>query len=87
MARQIAGEDAYIKDANTEWFTGYHNQRVIIIDDFEPWNKNQSGWLKRLADHYPFMARVHGGQVLIRPAQTIVTSNYHPDQIWEGQPE
>lgn len=75
--------DHYVKSADTEWFTGYNGQTTIIWDDFEPFNKSFSGLLKRAADHYPFQARVHGNLALIRPKRIVITSNYHPSQIWQ----
>lgn len=66
----------YEKDPRTEWFTGYNGETAIIIDDFEPRDSSSAGWLKRLADHYPVVVRIHGNQVRIRPAHVIVTSNF-----------
>lgn len=83
-ARQLY-PNAYIKDPDSIWFTGYNGEIAIIIDDFEPVNRKQSGLLKRLADHYPTVVRVHGSQVKIRPAHIIITSNFHPNEIWEGK--
>lgn len=75
--------DHFAKDPDSIWFTGYSGQKTIIIDDFEPVNKKQSGLLKRLADHYPAVVRVHGLQVIIRPVHVVVTSNFHPSEIWD----
>ena len=66
----------YEKDPRTEWFTGYNGEAAVIIDDFEPRDSNAAGWLKRLADHYPVVVRIHGNQVRIRPDHVIVTSNF-----------
>lgn len=78
-------QSIYIKAPDSEWWTGYNGQETVLIDDFEPFNKSLSGMLKRAADHYPFQARVHGHQQLIRPQRIVVTSNYHPDQIWKEE--
>lgn len=84
-ARRLCAGNFYSKDPSTEWFTGYTGQPNVIIDDWEPWNKSSSGWLKRLADHYSFTARVHQGQVTIRPIRIIVTSNYSIEECFPMQ--
>lgn len=76
--------DAYIKDPKNAWWDGYNGQEVVIIDDFDKFQVKQSGDLKRWLDRYPFKAEVKGGYLGdIRPRKIIVTSNYHPEQIWE----
>ena len=77
--------DHYCKDPDSIWFTGYKDEPTIIIDDFEPVNKKMSGFLKRLADHYPLVVRVHGLQTRIRPVRIVITSNFEPKEIWSGK--
>ena len=77
--------DHYEKDPDSIWFTGYKGEDTIIIDDFEPVNRKMSGFLKRLADHYPTIVRTHGLQIRVRPARIVITSNFHPNEIWSGK--
>jgi len=52
----------------------------VVIDDF---NCAALGYyLKIWADHYPFPAEYKGGSRDIRPDKIVVTSNYHPSEIW-----
>lgn len=39
---------------------------------------------KRWFDRYPITVEVKGGQMVINPELVIVTSQYTPEQIWEG---
>lgn len=75
----------YIKDPKTEWWTNYSGEPYVLIEDFDVYQKAQGGDMKRWLDRYPFQARVHGGQMLIRPELIIVTSQYHPSEIWDDQ--
>lgn len=80
--------DAFIKDCN-KWWCGYSDQDVVIVEDVDGENKK---WMCRLlkiwADIYPFNAEVKTGSTgLIRPKMIIVTSNYHPEDIWEDPRE
>lgn len=46
------------------------------------------GMLKMIAQHKPFQAEdKYGGLRTIRPKQIIVTSNYHPNEIWPNATE
>lgn len=82
MARE-ENPTAYIKDPTSRWWDGYENQQVVIIDDFDKYQKAQGGDLKRWLDRYPFEAEFKGGMHLIRPRKIVVTSNYRPDVIWD----
>jgi hypothetical protein len=73
---------AYRKDPQSRWWDGYTNQDVVIIDDFDKYQLAQCGDMKRWLDHYPFLAPIKGSYKLIRPKTIIVTSNYHPLEIW-----
>lgn len=76
---------AYLKDPKERWWDGYKGQDVVIIDDFDKYQVSQSGDVKRWLDRYPFQAPVKGGYIQIRPKLIIVTSNYHPNEIWDDE--
>lgn len=74
---------AFIKDT-TEWWNGYADQDVVIIEDLDKYHVKLGYYLKIWSDHYPFPGNIKGsGQRMIRPGKIIITSNYHPRQIWE----
>jgi hypothetical protein len=74
---------AYIKDPKSIWWDSYNGEATVIIDDFDKYQVSQGGDLKRWLDRYPFQAQYKGGSELIRPEKIVVTSNYHPKDIWE----
>lgn len=76
---------AFVKDPQTRWWDGYTGQDVVIIDDFDKYQVSQGGDMKRWLDRYVFQAPIKGGYMSIRPRKIIVTSNYHPDSIWEDE--
>lgn len=41
--------------------------------------------MKRWLDRYPFQAQVKGGYMLARPKKIVVTSQYHPSEIWDDE--
>lgn len=75
--------DAYIKDASTQWWDGYNGEKVVIIDDLDKYHVKMGYYLKVWGDHYAFPAQIKGGQMMARPEKIIVTSNYHPREIWQ----
>lgn len=76
---------AYIKDPQSIWWDGYVDEDVVIIDDFDKFQVKQGGDMKRWMDRYPFQAQFKGGQQLIRPSKIVVTSQYHPSEIWDDE--
>lgn len=77
--------NAYIKKANTKWWDGYDGQEVVIIDDLDKYHVSLGYELKIWLDHYPFPAERKGGTQMIRPKTVIITSNYHPSEIWDDE--
>lgn len=76
---------AYIKEPECKWWDSYDDEDVAIIEDFDKFQVSQGGAMKRWLDRYPFMAEVKGGMCKIRPKKIIVTSQYHPKEIWDDQ--
>lgn len=76
--------DHYIKLTN-KWWDGYNYESVVHIEELDKENgKYLCSNIKKWADRYPFLAEVKNGTIKARPEKIIVTSNYHPNEIWSN---
>lgn len=71
----------YLKMCN-KWWDGYAGQAVVLIEDFDKNHAVLIHHMKIWADRYKFPAEIKGAKIDIRPRRIIVTSNYHPRDIW-----
>lgn len=83
MARELLPQ-AYWKSL-THWWDGYSGQDEVIIDDVDrSCRYDFFHSLKIWADTYSFRGEVKGGHVLCTFTKLIVTANYSPDELIQG---
>lgn len=84
-ARQLfedMGEVFYNKLQN-KWWDHYKNERCVLIDDLGlETGRALVNFLKLWLDMYVFKAEYKGGAMDIRPRLIVITSNYHPHEIF-----
>lgn len=73
--------DAYIKEPRTKWWNGYMLEKEVIIDDFGPGGIDINHLL-RWFDRYKCLVENKGGMIPLYAERFIVTSNYHPRQVF-----
>jgi len=83
-ARNEYGDSLYIKNIN-KWWDGYDGEENVLIDDIDTTHGFMGYFLKIWGDFYFFNAEIKGSTKTIRPRRLIVTSNYHPTQIFTDE--
>lgn len=70
--------DLYFKLCS-KWWDGYNDQKVVLIENVDKKCKNL---LEMWTSKCPFRVECKGESSVIGPLQIIVTSKYHPKDIW-----
>jgi len=73
--------EVYEKSLDHYWEV-YKDEPIVLLEEFGMEHRDLGNLLKRWADKYPFRGNVKYSSCYIRPARIIVTSNYHPQDIW-----
>jgi len=74
-------QSLYLKPCN-KWWDNYEMEEYVLIEDIGKDHQYMGYHLKIWADRYTFRAEVKGASVVLRPKAIMVTSNYHPSEIW-----
>lgn len=74
--------DLFDKPIN-KWWDNYNNEACVLLDDFPKDGTYMTQFLKRWGDRYPFPAEIKNHVRQIRPQKIVVTSNYHPSDIFK----
>lgn len=76
----------YRKDAGTKWWCNYQGQEVVLCEELDPTKgRSLAAEFKQWTDAYVFPAEFKGGRFeRLRPTKFVVTSNYHPLQVWNS---
>lgn len=85
MTARAENPGFYTKMTKNELWEGYDDQDCILIEDFSPFQIKMSDDIKIWADRYAFRARVLYGSLVIRPKKIVITSQYHPSEIWTDE--
>lgn len=73
---------AYVKEPRTKWWNGYLCEKEVIIDDFGPGGIDINHLL-RWFDRYKCLVENKGGMLPLLANTFIVTSNFHPREIFK----
>lgn len=77
--------NAYVKMQN-KWWDGYAGEHHVLLDDFDMNGGDKLGhYMKIWADKYACSGEVKNSMLQLQHRVLVVTSNYHPNQIWEGE--
>lgn len=77
-------DEIYDKSLN-KWWDSYNGEKIALLDDLGKAHEKLGEHIKRWGDRYAFPAEIKGGKIDIRPERIVVTSNYLPEQIWDGE--
>lgn len=76
------GEDVWVSGKNLKWWEGYDSQKYVIIDDLRGDFCTYHEML-RILDRYEYRIECKGGSRQLLATHIIITSCYHPEQVWK----
>jgi len=85
MTARAENKGFYTKMTENILWEGYDNQDIVLIEDIDIYHKSLGHHLKIWADRYAFRGRVLYGSNVMRPKKIVITSQYHPNEIWDDQ--
>ncbi len=74
--------DCYLKSQN-KWWDGYTGEKNVVLDDLDKQGSCLGHYLKIWSDKWSCTGEIKGGTVRLQHEKFIVTSNYHPMDLWE----
>ena len=69
--------------AQNKWWDGYNQEHTVLIDDFDTHGVCLGHYLKIWADKYACTGEFKGGTCHLHHRTLILTSNYHPNQLFD----
>lgn len=81
-AARYENPDAYVKLSAAKWWDDYDFEEVVIVEEVGLKAAEHAEDFKQMLDRYKYRVEVKGGSMLVRPRKIVITSNYHPSQIW-----
>lgn len=78
--------EIYVKSVG-KWWDNYRNEKVVLIDDFDPDNcfDIQYDFYLKLLDRYPMQVEIKGGFKNFNSKIIIFTSNHDPKDWFKGK--
>lgn len=74
----------YLK-MNNKWWENYKGQDIVLIEDVGQTHLWMGDFLKIWGDRYTFRCEKKFRSSVIRPKKIIITSNYHPQELWPDE--
>lgn len=78
---EVQDRQYWMSNGSLQWFDGYVNEPVAILDDLRSCHAKFS-FLLRLLDRYTFDVPIKGGFVRWQPEVILITSPYDPATMW-----